>query len=87
MGVSPINDDPGHLTPTPNAGLRCAPGSDYPEATNHRIEAIASWLPWVSLTRRIGPRDRWYESQPTCVQKPAGTDCDEYPYNRTFEGG
>ena len=63
------------------------PGADYPEATDHRIDAIAGWPAWVQLTRKTGPRDPWYRGQSTCVNKPAGTDCDEYPYNRTYEGG
>ncbi len=63
------------------------PGSDYPAATNHRIAAIASWPAWVRLHRRMGPRSRWHESQPECQDKAQGEDCDEFPENRTYEGG
>ncbi|MET0604091.1 MAG: hypothetical protein ABW167_19060 [Baekduia sp.] len=63
------------------------PGSNHAEATNHRIAAIASYPPWVRLTRRIGPRDLWYRSQPECTGNGGGLDCDEFPENRTYQGG
>jgi hypothetical protein len=63
------------------------PGSDYPTATNHRIAAIASWPAWARLHRRFGPRTDWYQSQPECQNVPAGSQCDEFPENRTYEGG
>jgi hypothetical protein len=63
------------------------PGANHAEATNHRISAIASYAPWVRLTRRIGPRDLWYRSQPECTGNGGGLDCDEFPENRTYQGG
>jgi hypothetical protein len=63
------------------------PGSDFPTATNHRIAAIASWPAWVRLHRRFGERTNWYKSQPECQNIPAGNECDEFPENRTYEGG
>ena len=63
------------------------PGSNHAAATNHRITAIASYPPWVRLTRRIGPRDLWYRSQPECTGNGGGLDCDEFPENRTYQGG
>jgi hypothetical protein len=63
------------------------PGSDYPTATDHRIDAIASWPAWVRLHRRFGPRTGWWASQPECQNVLAGNQCDEFPENRTIEGG
>ncbi len=63
------------------------PGSDYVGATNHRIQALASHPAWVKLTRRIGPTDPWYKSQVECLGLPSYLDCDEFPENRTYQGG
>jgi hypothetical protein len=63
------------------------PGSDYVGATNHRIQALASHPAWVKLTRRVGPTDPWYKSQVECVGLPSYLDCDEFPENRTYQGG
>ena len=63
------------------------PGANHAAATNHRIAAIASYPRWVRLTRRVGPRDLWYRSQPECTGNGGGLDCDEFPENRTYQGG
>jgi hypothetical protein len=63
------------------------PGSDFVGATNHRIQALAGHPAWVSLTRRMGPTDPWYKSQIECVGLPTHLDCDEFPENRTYQGG
>ena len=63
------------------------PGSDYPTATNHRLAAIASWPAWVRLHRSFKPRTQWHVSQPECQNKAPGNQCDEYPEQRTREGG
>jgi hypothetical protein len=63
------------------------PGSDVVGATNHRIQALASHPAWVKLTRRVGPTDPWYRSQVECVGLSSYLDCDEFPENRTYQGG
>jgi hypothetical protein len=63
------------------------PGSDFPTATNHRLAAIASWPAWVRLHRSFKPRSNWYRSQTECQDVPVGNQCDEYPEQRTYEGG
>jgi hypothetical protein len=73
------------------------PGSDLPETTEHRFDAIfgtsqePGWPAWSVLTRRTPPRTNWYRSQPYCQAannpQPGIDSCDEYPYDLTYQGG
>ncbi|MCG2796970.1 MAG: hypothetical protein L6367_00365 [Cellulomonas sp.] len=65
--------------------------SDTPEATQHDIEALASWPAWVQLNYRPGAAnpssEGWKNSSPICAAKAAGQDCDEFPFYATQQGG
>lgn len=63
--------------------------SDVPEATNHDLEALAQTPTWIQLNRKLGGNGSptWKDSDPTCVNKAAGQNCDEYPFLSTTQGG
>jgi hypothetical protein len=67
------------------------PGSDFPQPTQHRIDALdpdGGYPPWVVLKRRAsGVRDNWYRTQPECIGSTTAWQCDEFPENSTYEGG
>ena len=74
-------------------------GREWPQAADHTIEALESYAPWVLLT--YTPRDKttWYVKYPetgktsgSCKGQyrqpnPAATACDEWPWQKTEEGG
>ena len=62
-------------------------GRDVPEATDHDIEALATNPAWVALNYENRTRTNWYRSDPRCISLETGTDCDEYPFNATAQGG
>ena len=69
-----------------------ASGNDVPESTDHDIEALAYWPPWVSLNYRHsdetpGERD-WMNAEDECQGRISGvTSCDEYPFWSSMQGG
>jgi hypothetical protein len=67
-------------------------GNDVPAATDHDIEALAYWPPWVALNYRHSsetPGDReWANAEDECQDRvPGVTSCDEYPFWATMQGG
>lgn len=79
------------------------PGADAGHAALHDAQAIATHPTWAKLTymsgkskRATGVKNRWYgkgdfgtSADGRCWPDPAkrGTNCDEYPYYSTVEGG
>ena len=64
------------------------PGATHAAATDFRIHALTEVNPlWVRLARRMGKRDSWYLSQPECAGRTVLMNCDEFPENRTYQGG
>jgi hypothetical protein len=65
--------------------------SDVPEATQHDVEALATYPGWVQLNYRPAaenPSSRsWYASDPVCAAATSGQNCDEYPFFATEQGG
>jgi hypothetical protein len=65
--------------------------SDVPEATNHDSEALQDTPQWVKLNWRLGSENPsysgWYRSDDRCATIPAGTNCDEFPFFATEQGG
>jgi hypothetical protein len=66
------------------------------EATRHDLEAIARNPAWVELTYEPnGPNTHWYESSsetddpsvPCVGNALAGTQCDEFPFWASQQGG
>jgi hypothetical protein len=74
-------------------------GREWPQAADHTIQALESYPPWVLLTYTDRVRRDWYiryseTGKPTgkCKGKylqpnPAATACDEWPWQRTEQGG
>lgn len=66
------------------------PGQDTPQSTEHVKDAISSWIPWVFLIRGPEQSRYWLQKDPRCTahyQNPGSNNCDEYPYNKTRQGG
>ncbi len=66
------------------------PGADVFKAAQHDAYAITVGGKSPSLTyAEVNERapDGWYNSYEICATKPAGTDCDEYPFRSTQQGG
>jgi RHS repeat-associated protein len=61
-------------------------GKDVREHTQHVKEAQLSGLRAV-LHYSPNSSGRWYRNKPECKNGAAGTDCDEYPFGKTIEGG
>jgi hypothetical protein len=69
-----------------------ASGNDVPRSTEHDIDALAYWPPWVALNYRHQsetPGDRlWMNAEDECQDRiPSVTSCDEYPFWATMQGG
>ncbi|MFP5363054.1 MAG: hypothetical protein ACLGI5_10025 [Thermoleophilia bacterium] len=74
-------------------------GREWPQAADHTIEAQESYAPWVLLTYTPRTRTKWYVKYPetgktsgSCEGRylqpnPAATACDEWPWQKTEEGG
>ncbi len=66
-------------------------GSSTPEATKHDAEAMATHPEWALATKGRSPTwtDKWYNAVPPCLNgvRPAGKDCDEFPFGTTQAGG
>jgi Deoxyribonuclease NucA/NucB len=63
---------------------------DVPQATQHDIEAIDYYPPWVKLNYESSAGksgEGWYRYDPVCEEKPKGFDCDEFPFFSTEQGG
>lgn len=65
--------------------------SDYPQATNHDIAAIAAYSPSARLnylpsSLQTGSRN-WYTGSPACTPVPTRRSCDEYPFYSSVQGG
>ena len=63
--------------------------SDVPEATNHDLEALSQIPTWIELNRKLGGNSspNWKDTDPICVAKVVGQNCDEYPFLSTTQGG
>lgn len=59
------------------------------EATDHDLEALITHPEWVQLNykHRGGASSTWKNSKDTCQQQIPGTQCDEYPFWSTSQGG
>ena len=67
-------------------------GNDTPATTRHIFDTMLAQPQFIFLHRATPvPWDRgWYNSLPPCkenVQAESGEDCDEYPFNSTWQGG
>jgi hypothetical protein len=62
-------------------------GGNYIEHAHHVSDAQKSGIPAALTYLPGGHRPQWYRYKAPCMNKPAGTDCDEYPYRTTVEGG
>lgn len=67
---------------------------DYPMVTQHDLSSIGEVPQWIKLTfrpeaRNSSPRE-WYNAYTPCQEaqpRPPGTQCHEFPYYATEEGG
>lgn len=62
-------------------------GRDVPTATDHDLEALMVNPGWVALNYENKTRVRWYATDPRCVSANMDNHCDEYPFQRTAQGG
>lgn len=63
-------------------------GGDLMGHAVHAAAAIAGYPKWVQLSRRVPPTGRgWYKSRPICKNRPPRTNCDEYPFASSEQGG
>ena len=84
----------GHTSATrecSTASVFVSGGDNANEASEHDLEAIWANPGWVHLNY-LQPEDRgnrhWYSSEPECTTNVvANTDCDEFPFFSTFQGG
>lgn len=63
---------------------------DVPQATQHDLEAIIQYPPWMKLNYESSAGKTgagWYSSNPVCKEAPEGFDCDEFPFFSTEQGG
>ena len=64
---------------------------DTPEPTQHDIEALAQNPTWVQLNYRARANnpspEGWYASDPICLAKQSGQQCDEFPFYASEQGG
>ena len=63
--------------------------ADVKEATDHDLEALITHPEWVQLNykNRGGANSTWKNSKDTCQQQILGTQCDEFPFWSTSQGG
>jgi hypothetical protein len=72
-------------------------GREWPEAADHTIRGLEYNSPWVLLTYKDVPRTPWYYGYPetdggaaSCRgtgKTSASTACDEWPWQKTEQGG